>query len=660
MTLESLITATNYSLIGLITFFLPGLALVLVFYPPWKKLPYEVLLSITVGVSLAFYPLLFLFARLTGLSLNALAVWGVFFLCLGFLIYTLIRQWGGIRLFLKRPMQSASWAKNWHVDLFLLLIFLVLGFVRFWAVRSLPVPMWGDSVHHTLIVQLLLDHGGLFDSWQPYAEMQSLTYHFGFHATVAVYALLSGLDAAKATLIVGQFLNVFAVFSLSALAWKISSGGRWVTIASWVLAGFIFFMPMFYTNWGRYTQLCGQVLLPIVVFLIWDLLEADDKTESNLNSNKVSGWLKQRPWGIILLVALTSSGLALIHYRVFLFMLGSIPILVLLNISRRSWREQFANLGLGGILGFFLYLPWFLRVYGGKLFEGFIRSITTSPGVMSNYTREYNAIGYLSGYLPLPVWVIFILCIAWALWRRDKRVLLIVGWWFTVVLMANPNWIGLPGAGLLSNFAVFIAMYIPASLVIGTAFTWLLNPLRSEKPVFADTLGVALVIVAILLCARSRLNDVQPDLHAMATRQDIRAMDWIRKNTPPESRILVNAFFAYGGSTIVGSDGGWWIPYFTMRKISVPPMPYVSEKGPFADYVPYVNSLRQMIEEKGYIHPQVIAELKARGYEYAYIGDKQGRVNYTGPVVMEPKVMIDSGYYEAVYHKGNVWILRIK
>lgn len=89
-------------------------------------------------------------------------------------------------------------------------------------------------------------------------------------------------------------------------------------------------------------------------------------------------------------------------------------------------------------------------------------------------------------------------------------------------------------------------------------------------------------------------------------------------------------------------------------------MPYVNEKGPFPHYVTYVNSLRQMIEEKGYTHPEVIAELKARGYQYAYIGDKQGRVNYTGLVIMKPKVMIDSGYYEAVYHKGDVWILRIK
>jgi len=647
----------DLTLFPLLVFILPGFAFLFAFYSRWRQIPIEVMVALAVGISVAFYPLLFLFAKELGIAVSSSLLWGIYLAFLVLLLVALIKLYKEWSYDCRSRFQQNL--KNEGLNAVgLLVVGTALLIIRFLSIRNLPLPMWGDSVHHTLIVQLLLDNGGLFDSWQPYAEMQSMTYHFGFHATVAAYALLSGLNAAKATLIVGQFLNVFAVLSLSALAWRISSGARWATIASWVLAGFILFMPMFYTNWGRYTQLCGQVLLPIVVFLIWDLLEVNDKTD--LKNSGWIGWLKQRPWKNILLVALASSGLALVHYRVFLFMLGSLPILMLLNISRRTWREQFANLGLGGMIGLLLYLPWFFRVYGGKLFEGFIRGITTSPSTMSNYTREYNAIGFLSGYLPLPIWVIFILCIAWTLWKRDKNVLFIVGWWFTVVLMANPNWVGLPGAGLLSNFAVFIAMYIPASLVIGTAFTWLMHPLLSKKPLVADTVGIILVIVTILFTARSRLNDIQPDPHAMATRHDIKAMEWIRENTPTESRILVNSFFAYGGSTIVGSDGGWWIPYFTTRKISVPPMPYVSEKGPFPDYVIYINSLRQMIEEKGYTHPQVIAELKARGYQYAYIGDKQGRVNYTGPVVMKPKVMIESGYYEAVYHKGNVWILRIK
>jgi hypothetical protein len=639
-------------------FLTPGLAILLLF-KNFNKFPIEILVSFILGVSLSLSPLLFLFANLFGVTIGRSLLWGLLIAVIGVLMILVGKQWrrqrGGEQ---NRWQQSLKY--DWGIIFVVLIVGFALFFVRFWSIRSIPLPMWGDSVHHTLIAQLLIDNGGLFDSWQPYAEMQSLTYHFGFHATVAAFALLTGLEAAKATLIVGQFLNVFAVFSLSVLAWKISNGNRWATVASWVLAGFVFFMPMYYTNWGRYTQLCGQVLLPVVVFLLWELLESEDSDSTKGNTRGIRGFLKQRPWRKILLVAITTSGLALIHYRVFLFMLGSIPVLVVYTFSRQHWRNQIVNLGLGGMFGFLLYLPWFLHIYGGKLFRGFIRGITTSPAAMSDYTREYNAIGYLSGYLPLPVWVILFLCIAWSLWRRDKKVLFVVAWWLVVVLMANPHWVGLPGAGLLSNFAVFIAIYIPASLIIGVSLTWLIEPLQKRSPIIANILAILAVVLTISLTARNRINDIQPEPHAMATRQDIKAMEWIRNNTPEDARILVNSFFAYGGSTIVGSDGGWWIPYFTRRKISVPPMPYTSEKGPFPDYVQYVNSLRQMIEEKGYTDPEVVAELKARGYQYAYIGEKEGRVNYTGPVVMKPKLMIESGFYEAVYHKGKVWILRIK
>ncbi|MCS6908447.1 MAG: hypothetical protein RML93_11280, partial [Anaerolineales bacterium] len=543
------------------------------------------------------------------------------------------------------------------VSVGLLIVFAALWFVRFWAIRSLPLPMWGDSVHHTLIVQLLIENGGLFESWEPYAELQSLTYHFGFHAAVAVYALLGGLSAAKATLVVGQILNVFAVTSLSALSWKISKGNRWATLFSWVLAGFVFFMPMYYTNWGRYTQLCGQVLLPIVVLLVWELMEKGYYEGSKKWGVK---WVRERPWREILLVAVVTSGLALIHYRVFLFMLGCIPALLVLTYSRQHGREQFTDLVLGGVIGFLFYLPWFTKVYGGKLYQGFVRGITTSPSALSDYTREYNAIGNLGTYLPVPVWVLLVVSIVWGIWRQDKRILFVAAWWGVVLLMANPDWIGLPGAGLLSNFAVFIAIYLPAALILGTVLAWLMETIQAQIRSIAQILGLGAVVVTLLLTWRSRIQDIQPDLHAMATGQDLRAMEWIQANTPQQTRILVNSFFAYGGSTVVGSDGGWWIPFLTKRKISVPPMPYTAEEGPFPNYVEYVNSLRRMIEEKGYVHPDVVAELKARGYEYAYIGEKQGRVNYDGPVVMKPKLMLASGLYELAYHKGRVWVLRIK
>ncbi len=65
-----------------------------------------------------------------------------------------------------------------------------------------------------MIAQLLVDHGGLFTSWQPYAEMTTFTYHFGFHSAVAVFDWLTHMEIPKAVLWAGQILNILAVIVL--------------------------------------------------------------------------------------------------------------------------------------------------------------------------------------------------------------------------------------------------------------------------------------------------------------------------------------------------------------------------------------------------------------------------------------------------------------
>lgn len=87
---------------------------------------------------------------------------------------------------------------------------------------------------------------------------------------------------------------------------------------------------------------------------------------------------------------------------------------------------------------------------------------------------------------------------------------------------------------------------------------------------------------------RERIRDVRPNQYALATRADLRAADWIRQNLPPDSKFLVNSFFAYGDTLIVGSDGGWWLPSLTGRKTNLPPMPYATERGPFVGYAQLV------------------------------------------------------------------------
>ncbi len=122
------------------------------------------------------------------------------------------------------------------------------------------------------MTQLMLDNGGLFKSWLPYAQYNSLTVQFGFSAFTALFAWLTGLGSVKATLIVGQVLNGLAVLVLYPLAVRIAKGNRWAGIGAVLVAGLLMPMPAFYVNWGRYAQLAGQTILPVAFWLIWEAL----------------------------------------------------------------------------------------------------------------------------------------------------------------------------------------------------------------------------------------------------------------------------------------------------------------------------------------------------------------------------------------------------
>ena len=148
--------------------------------------------------------------------------------------------------------------------------------------------------------------------------------------------------------------------------------------------------------------------------------------------------------------------------------------------------------------------------------------------------------------------------------------------------------------------------------------------------------------------------------HALATRPDIRAAEWIQENTPQDARFLVNSFFAYDDTVIVGSDGGWWLPLLARRQTTLPPLNYGSERGPRPDYVHWINALTTEIQNKGIAHPDVLALLRARGVTHVYVGQRQGRVNYGGPHVLEPEQLLASPNFRPVYHQDRVWVFEVQ
>jgi len=561
--------------------------------------------------------------------------------------------------FPRLAMAKLPWADVTFIGLLILIIL-----TRFWSIRSLDVPMWGDSYQHTMIAQLLVDHGGLINSWQPYAEMTTFTYHFGFHTAVAVFDWITRMDMPKAVLWVGQLLNVLAVIAIYPLATKVGRS-KWAGVIAVLVAGLLSPMPMYYVNWGRYTQLAGQVILPGAIYLAWVILESKPhRIESPLLAEKAN-WHKLRRHipsytGQIALMWIVLGGLALTHYRVLIFAILFFVAFFILNLRKATWRTLLARTFWIGIGAGLFFLPWFIHTFIGKITLTLVTQLTTPAEAVSTATQQYNAIGELSSYLPQSLWLLLPLSIVWGLWRREKSVVLISVWSFLILLAANPQWLRLPGEGALSNFAVFIAAYIPASVLAG----YLLGQVSSLK-LKVESARISLIlalltsvfIIAVgVFGARVRLRDLKVIQGTLVTRPDIQAAKWIQENTPQDARFLVNSFFAYGDTLIVGSDGGWWLPLLAQRQTTLPPINYSSEGGPRPDYLPWVNAQTTEIKNNGIAHPEVLAMLQERGVTYVYLGQRQGRVNYGGPYMLEPEQLLASPNFQLVYHQDRVWV----
>jgi hypothetical protein len=336
-------------------FILPGWAVLSWLLPAWDSLSWGEKTGLASGFSLAIYPILFLWTDLVGIHLDR------FLRLAATLIGLLAIIWGWLRSRQRvgiddRDNNQANpsiinyrWSSVFRNGTENQCCRRYFGarpypylFVRFWVIRILDAPMWGDSYQHTLIAQLFVDNGGLFTSWYPYAELQSFTYHFGFHTLVAVFHWISGLDLPQATLWVGQILNALAILALYPLAVRIG-GNSWAGVIAILIAGLLTPMPMFYLNWGRYTQLAGQAILPAIVLLVWINLTTRDRT-----------------WRSLILIWIPLAGLALTHYRVMIF---AAMFYLAVFLIQFKWKQVLTDLKLylWHVIGFtVLILPWII------------------------------------------------------------------------------------------------------------------------------------------------------------------------------------------------------------------------------------------------------------------------------------------------------------
>ena len=628
-----------YLLAVLWLFVLPGWGLLSLLYTGWSEQFWLAKIALAAGLSLALYPLLFLWTSLLGLQLGVAYAWLPGLLGVALVAFRQVQRYRSGKLSFRWRWQR----ENLLPDLLLLLLLGLLIFSRLWIIRGLDYPLWGDSYQHTLIAQLLVDNRGLFDNWLPYAALSSFTYHFGFHSLVAVFHWLTGLPLPAATLWTGQIVNLLALLTLAPLAVRLGRS-RWAAVVALLVAGLLSPMPQAYLNWGRYTQLAGQAILPVAVFLAIAYLEKRPSDRS-----------------LLAILALLLGGLALTHYRILIFAALFFVAYFLFKARRPAAVSLLLKIAWLALAALLLCLPWLVNVFSGGIPAIAAAQLSTPVSQLSSFATQYNAIGGIGDYLSPLLWTLLLLAIGWGLWRREADAALVAFWWLLILLAANPQWLGLPGSGIISNFAVVIAAYIPAGLLIGAAAGWLAGANSQVAPRYPRLVQLSLAL-AVLLCAffgvQSRLKDLNTQGAALFTRPDQRAARWIDANLPEQATFLVNAFFAYNDWVIVGSDGGWWLPLAARRQTSLPPINYGNERGVQPDYRSQVNALQAEIIARGIDHPAVLQLLKERGIRYIYIGQRQGQVNNPAPA-LDPQVLLNSPAFKPLYHQDRVYIFEI-
>lgn len=664
----TLLAAFGWLCLALILFAIPGWGILAWLFPSWERLSFFEKIPLSIGFSFSLYPLFYLYTDIVGIHLGWMYPFGLVVIGTSLLIWREYRlrklKYSPKKYLLKTEsnnslLQNAIiFGKAYLPEIALLGVLALAAFTRFWPVRNIEVPMWGDSYQHSLITQLLVDNRGLFQTWYPYAELQTFTYHFGLHTLAASFQQVTGLTAYQSILWFGQILNLLALLALYPLATRVGSS-KWAGVAAIIIAGFFSPMPMFYTNWGRYTQLAGQVILPVAVFLIMNILD--------------SGSFHWRPTVIIWLIL---AGLGLTHYLVLIFaglfyfaylITGTGNHRTVVIIKQALWQ----TLGAGLIL-----LPWLVRLFQGKLPLIFSRQIAASAERIASSVKTLVLPGDLETYLPAFLWLILLLSLGWGLWRRNRQIALISVWWLLIIFTANLKWFGLPGTDSINNFAVLIAFYIPAGIITGESVGYIItdkvHPRFGEgyslsdkwsgksntRPWLRIVLWVFLAVLAGAAClwgARQRVRDIKPAQYSLVTPQDMSAIAWMKENLANSPRFLVNSFFAYGDTLIAGSDAGWWLPLLAGQQTTLPPLNYGMEQGPFPEYRQWINELTAIIQAKGIDDPQVLDMLAERGVTHVYIGQQEGKVNNAHPLITVES-LIDSPHYQQIFNLDQVRI----
>jgi hypothetical protein len=645
--MTSVFTTTWTLFAGVIVLFLPGFAWLALFWDPAQD-AFERLAE-SIGVSISITALFALLAFILGWQITSSVLIVIYLLMAPPAVWSLRRWWRGSRQGEKAPNNSDDDVtdpetllvviNSWFSKRELVIRYLILALIifaaliwRFYQIRDVVLPLWVDSVHHVQIVKMILENGGIPDTFEPYMPVP-FYYHFAFHALAAGFSFITRLNPQDGVLYLGQVLNAaiaLAVYRLGKALW-----GDWRRAAlAAILIAFVTQMPAYYVTWGRYTLLTGTLLLPLAMALALDIVNKGAK------------------FSRVLTLGMITAGIFLSHYfaaalfGLFLLVLGAQALFSGIKNQEQFGWSTWSPLLLASLAGLLLASPWLYRVWEFTQERVNVVAIPTTLDAVDRiyFPRYWGYLWLLLGpdrnhavlFMALPGLII-------SLFRKRTRAFGI--WSIMLIILSQP--IGIQVSPFRPDHAA-IVLFLPTVILVAELFVSAIDWSPIEKINLLKTVAVLIIFTALVGWGIWGTRSVINSATILATKADLEAINWIEDNLPPEARFVINvAFWQYGAYR--GVDGGWWITPLTDRETSLPNA--LSGMGN-REYAEQVNAVAAQFGQIKGCSPRFWDLVREEGLTHMYLTRGKGSI--------QPSHFNDCPGVELLFENQGVYIYHIE
>ena len=387
------------------------------------------------------------------------------------------------------------------------------------------------------------------------------------------------------------------------------------------MPAFLTYMPAYYVSWGRYTQLTGLVMLPVILGLTVRLVTSRPRARS------------------VVALAVLVGGLAVTHYRVLLYYSLFWVALALLALSGACGRGTRVRAALStvrwalatAILALLAIAPWAIHLVRtalvpfGQVYGSWIATPSTEtlvPTTLLHFGHTDWVLAAAAAGLALAI-------------ARRRWLLVLLGVWSGLCLfVSDPGLMGCPADGLcMAPVRLSVTGYRQGCSWgcwrrdLLRAIAWRAAP-KDQAP---RAVKVPMAVGCALCCGAAYALWSQADVVNSRTvllmASDMPAITWARDNLPEDSLVLINTEPWQSGLPM-GSDAGWWLPYLSGRSVTYPNVLYTQGTR---EYRADIRALAEQVQgATDLTSSSLIAHLEEAGVTHVFVGTRGGPAGARG------------------------------